>query len=111
MTIDGRYSIGWKDDTPNTSKFAKPCDWEEVRETTAVDIKNGYYREALFNGVFEISDIDKMYANSPKCKRVIVKTHWFGCRPSTKWPAILIENAEYEILSNYTGKVVRNIGK
>ena len=111
MGCNGNYGIGWDKNTPDTFEAAKPTDWEEVVNVLAIEIKNGYYRDATFNGIFEIADANKKYVKSPKGKRVVAKVYWFCRRPSTKWPALLIENAEYREIPNYSGKVVRNIGQ
>ena len=111
MPCNSNYKIGWQNDTPHTSKYAKPTDWEEVKNVLAVKITNAYYRDSVFNGIFEVADRNKIYVSSPKGRRVVVKAYWYCARPSTKWISILIENAECEELPNYSGKVVRNIGQ
>lgn len=111
MSCQGRYFVGWRKDTPDTFVGAKATDWEMVKKVFAVEIKNGYYRGSYFNGIFEVSDPNKLYFKSGKGQRVRVKTHWFCCRPTTRWPGILIEHGECTEKPNFSGKVVRNIGQ
>ena len=64
MACKGNYGMGWDKNTPDTFEAAKPTDWEEVVNILAIEIKNGYYRDATFSGIFEIADINKKYVGA-----------------------------------------------
>ena len=110
MENDGKYQIGFTDETPHTIEGAKPTEFQEVQKKKVIHVLNAYYRNSKFSGTFELIEQQRIpFIRSKKGKRVEVHCYWFGCRPTTIWPQILIENADYEIEENYDGPVARNI--
>ena len=106
-----KYQIGFTPETPHTFPYAKPIDYDKVKKRRVIHIKQAYYRGSTLNGTFElVEQIDIPFIPSIKGDRVKVIFYWFGCRPRTSWPKILIEHSQIEIEENFSGKVVRNVG-
>ena len=111
MPCDGNYGIGFiKGVTPKTDDKAKPTDWDDVVNAPVIHITSGYLRGAIFDGTFELESNENCFIQSKKGIRAVVKCYWHCRRPDTEWAHILVENAKYTIDTNYTGKVVRNLG-
>ena len=105
------YGFGWiKGKTPNTCVTAVPCDMGLVGNARIIDVKNAKYRNATLNGKFLLKNkIGDCIIQTSKGDCVQVICYWFYRRPKTDWFKIIIENAEYEIINNYSGLVVKNI--
>ena len=110
MTTGIRYGVGFLDDTPHTREDAEICAWMEVTNARVVVLKEAYYRGAHLSGTFEIADIDDPFDDSADGLRVEVKMYWYGRRLSTRWPKVTIALGRPEIIENYNGEVVWNVG-
>ena len=62
----------------------------------------------MFNGVFELVDETPRYHAGRK--KMEVCCAWFGVNPPTRYPYLDISTAEIELIGDYTGKVVDDIG-
>jgi hypothetical protein len=97
-----------KGKTPHTDKTAKVTKYRNVENKTVIVVSYGQYRNATLEGVFEL-------VKPPATKlpgRILVRCSWFGVTPPTTYPQLDISKAtKKQILENYTGVVVDNIGK
>jgi hypothetical protein len=103
---------------PDTDQTACICRWRPVTDKRAVRITNGWFRGAgPLKDVFEL--YDQSTGGSPinetkKQKRVRVTCAWQGGKPNFGGSGARIDvskpTSSVEVLENYTGKVVDNIG-
>lgn len=94
----------------DTSSHAEPTEWRTVVDVLAVRITKGSLRGSTFDGVFELADIAEPFDINNGKLRVEVKVGWYGMRPKTTWTHITLSN-EWELLRNYSGKVIHNLAK
>lgn len=93
----------------NTNAEATVSAYRKVKNVTAIEIKNGFYRGSEIHGVFEVANTeDPIKENSGKLK-VEVLCGWFGMKPRTTWIHITL-TGKWELLDNYSGEVVLNLG-
>jgi hypothetical protein len=111
MPCNGIYFDNWAEHVPDDDDAARITDYAEVTNAFVVHITNGSYRLANFSGVFEIADRNKIWDNKGGLQKIICKVYWFCHRPPTKFPSIIVTEGNFRFEENYTGKVVRNIGK
>ena len=96
--------------TPHTNAQAGPSAYRAERGVTAIRVKNARYRNSQpLNGVFQVVD-----PASPITKRngqlsCQVHCSWFGVKPFTCHPHIIVQRGSYTILPNYTGRVIDDI--
>ena len=111
MHVTEQYGFGWvKGETPDTSPNAVACDMGLVGNARVIDVKNAKYRNATLNGKFLLKkNSGDFIIPSSKGDCVQVICYWFYRRPKSDWFKIIIEDAEYEIINNYSGLVVKNI--
>lgn len=109
MTTD--YSTDWSDGVPHTHARAKPESYRLVKNVLAVLVHEGSLRESTFKDCyFELSDSSEPFDTFNGKTRAEVKVLWFGKKPKTTWTHITL-NGKWELLRNYTGKVVANISQ
>ncbi len=93
----------------NTHLAAKPeAHLRHVVDVLAIRITNGHLRGSDFDGVFELADVPKPFDVYAGKHRVEVKVGWFGMKPKSTWSHITL-NGEWELIRNYSGKVVLNL--
>ena len=93
----------------DTQSGAKPdAQLRHVVDVLAIRITNGRLRGSDFDGVFELADVPKPFGLYAGALRVEVKVGWFGMKPKTTWSHITL-NGEWELVRNYSGKVVHNL--
>jgi hypothetical protein len=96
-------------DRYNTHVGAKPdSQLRHVVDVLAIRVANGHLRGSDFDGVFEVADVPKPFSIHTGDLRVEVKVGWFGMKPKTTWSHITL-NGEWELIRNYSGKVVHNL--
>ena len=111
MHVTEEYGFGWvKGETPDTCTNAVACDMGEVKNARVIDVKNAKYRNATLNGKFLLKkNSGDFIIPSSKGDCVQVICCLFYRRPKSDWFRINIQDAEYEIINNYSGLVVKNI--
>jgi len=93
----------------DTHPSAKPdVQLRQVVDVLAIRITNGHLRGSDFDGVFEVAETSDPFDVFAGKQRVEVKVGWFGMKPKTTWSHITL-NGEWELIRNYSGKVVHNI--
>jgi hypothetical protein len=97
-------------DRYNTNPSAQPdAAQRHVVDVLAIRIVDGHLRGSSFDGIFEVADIPQPFSVHTGNLRIEVKVGWFGMKPKTTWSHITLGN-EWQLLRNYTGKVVHNLG-
>ncbi len=103
------YNIDWSG-VPNTHPSAKPETFRQVNNVLAVLVREGYLRgSTLRDCYFEVADCQEPFDTFAGKTRVEVQVLWFGRKPATTWTHITL-TGKYELLRNYNGEVVANIG-
>jgi hypothetical protein len=101
----------WNDKKcPYTSPLAMPIKTKTLRGVTVIRVKNAKYRQAEIEGIFIVvngSDI-KISKSGKATKKVFCL--WYGHRLPTDYPELTLDLANTEIIENFKGKVVINIG-
>jgi hypothetical protein len=74
----------------------------------AIRVRGATYRSCQpIDGVFElVSPIPQQVAGE---ERYEVYCAWFGVKPPTTYPRILVRPGDYELLSSYSGEVIDNL--
>ncbi len=109
MYLDEENPTG---DAPNTDNKAKPIKFEAApAHRNLVRVTNALYRNAVFSGVFVVAESKDPNGRSKDGHETIeVECTWYGWKPKTRWIRITVPNAP-EYLKDYTGDVVKNLGK
>jgi hypothetical protein len=113
--LDG-YPDVWAPGTPHTDQNATVCRFRHVENVRGARIKEGTYRGALVSGIFEL--YQPTLANPIKVqpsgkRKVEVICAWHGFVPNKNRGAsidISSSQSTVELLENFTGEVVDNIG-
>lgn len=93
---------------PHTDEFAVLDRPENVRNSLAIRIYKGSYRNAsVKDTTFEIGDIKMPFDSYKGFLRVQVKCHWYGWQPEFSNIHVKLVG-DWELIPNYTGKVMRN---
>lgn len=95
-------------DVPHKHQSAAPSESRYVVDVPAIRIKNGHLRGSDFDGVFELADVTLPINVLGGKLKAEVKVGWFGRRPLKSWAHITL-NGDWELLKNYSGKVVHNL--
>lgn len=102
----------WNDKKcPNKDALAKPIKTKTLSGVTVIKTKNAKYRLASFDGIFAVvngSDI-KISKSGKATKKVFCL--WHGHSIPTDYPELTLDLANTEVIENYKGKVVVDIGK
>ena len=102
----------WNDKKcPNKDALAKPIKTKTLSGVTVIKTKNAKYRLANFDGIFAVvngSDI-KVSKSGKATKKVFCL--WHGHSIPTDYPELTLDLANTEVIENYKGKVVVDIGK
>lgn len=96
-------------DCPNTNKYAKPVQYERVKNQRVALIKNGTYRNAAVNGYFALADAELKTAKGMGV--VEVYCLWFGLRLKTRGIHVKCGIKDLEIIESYSGEVVFGLGR
>jgi hypothetical protein len=99
----------FKRGTPYTNEHAKPTRVRKVVNTLAIKL-TGMYRNATIRGVFAVYPDKRPFRIHKGKLRVLVDCAWFDDRPGSH--ALKVElSGSWELLPNYTGEVVDNVGE
>lgn len=92
----------------NTNTEATVSAYRKVKNVTAIEIKNGFYRGSEINGVFEVARPNDPVRGKGGKLKVEVLCGWFGMKPRTTWLHIKL-TGKWELLESYSGNVALDI--
>ena len=93
---------------PHTDHFAVLDRPENVRNSLAIRIYKGSYRNApVKDTIFEIGDIKMPFDAHKGVLRVQVKCHWYDWKPMHSNIHVKLDG-DWELIQNYSGEVLRN---
>lgn len=94
--------------TPNTHSNAIPTRTRSVVGVPAIRVRGARYRNCRpLDGVFEL--VNRAPQQIAGEERFEVYCAWFGVKPPTNYPRLIVRPGGYELLSSYTGTVIDNI--
>jgi hypothetical protein len=101
----------WNDKKcPNSDPFAKPIKTKSLSGVTVIRAKNAKYRQAQIDGVFAVvNDSDIKISKSGKATKKVFCL-WHGHRLPTDYPELTLDLQNTEVIENYKGKVVVDVG-
>lgn len=105
-----RYGLGMLSSTPHNTTKAVVNDWREVKNARVVELKNAFYRDSMFSGIFEVADKKDPFFEGVDGLKVEIKVHWYGRRPPSRWARVLIGQTRPNIVEGYSGVVGWNLG-
>ena len=95
----------------HTDKRASPTKFRQVQGVRAIRVCGATYRNCVpIDGVFELVTAPKDTKRKPGMRLAEVKCSWFGVKPRTCYPHLTVDPARYEILENFEGEVIDEIG-
>lgn len=96
---------------PHKDRDAKPNKTKTLSGVTVIRVKNANYRLATIEGVFAVvNGRDIKVSRSGKHTKKVFCT-WYGHSITSDYPELTLDPNHTEVIENYTGKVVVNIGK
>jgi hypothetical protein len=96
---------------PDTDSYAIPLKTQKLSNVTVIKVKNASYRLATIEGVFAVvNGRDIKVSKSGKNTKKVFCT-WYGHQIQTDFPELTLDPNHTEVIENYTGKVVVDIGK
>ena len=96
-------------DAPNTSRRAKPAEFNRVKNANVMVFKDAMYRDAFFSGTFLLSDKNKLKFSATGFHTVEVFCCWFGHRLKTRGLNIKVNMKTALVVLEYEGEVVSNL--
>ena len=107
--MTSEYNTDWSG-VPDTHPNAKPTAHRHVEHVLAVLVHEGFFRGSIIEDCyFEVADSQEPFDTFAGKTRVEVQVLWFGRKPKTTWAHITL-SGKYELLRDYRGTVVKNIG-
>lgn len=96
---------------PDTEPLAKPTGWQTVSNATVLKVQKATYRNAVFDGVFLVDEVETAKHTSSKdgWSIAIVYCLWFGTRLKTRGIELKYQAEHSEWIKDYTGEVVSNL--
>ena len=96
---------------PDTEPLAKPTSWQTVSDATVLKVVKGTYRNAVFEGVFLVDEVETSRHKDSKdgWSIAIVFCLWFGTRLKTRGIELKYQAEGSEFVKNYTGEIVSNL--
>ncbi len=96
---------------PDTDPNAIPLKTQKLSNVTVILVKNAKYRLATIEGVFAVvNGRDIKVSKSGKHTKKVFCT-WYGHQIQTDFPELTLDPNHTEVIENYSGKVVVDIGK
>jgi hypothetical protein len=96
---------------PRKDPDAKPKKTKTLSGVTVIRVKNANYRLATIEGVFAVvNGRDIKTSKSGKHTKKVFCT-WYGHSIISDYPELTLDPKNTEVIENYTGKVVVDIGK
>lgn len=102
----------WNDKKcPHKDPQAEPIKTKALSGVTVIKVKNAKYRNAKFDGVFAVVNGNniKVSASGKATKKVFCL--WYGHSLPTDYPELTLDLANTQLIENYKGRVVIDIGK
>jgi hypothetical protein len=101
----------WNDKKcPHSDPYAKPIKTKNFSGVTVIRVKNAKYRLAEFDGVFAVvNGRDIKISKSGKATKKVFCL-WHGHSLPTDYPELTLDLENTEVIENYKGKVVVDIG-
>ena len=98
---------------PDTEPLAKPTSWQTVSNATVLKVLKGTYRNAVFEGVFLVDEVETSKHKDSKdgWSIAIVYCLWFGTRLKTRGIELKYQAEGSELVKGYSGEVVSNLSK
>ena len=95
----------------DTEPLAKPTSWQTVSNATVLKVLKGTYRNAVFEGVFLVDEVETSKHKDSKdgWSIAIVYCLWFGTRLKTRGIELKYQAEGSELIANYSGEVVSNL--
>ena len=104
------YNTDWTG-IPHTDKNAHPIEHEQVKKARAIYVTKASIRSAIVEKrYFEIADVAEPYSTFNSKQRVEVRCLWYKRKPKVTWMHLTLVG-EHREEPEYTGNVVRNIGR
>ena len=96
---------------PDTEPLAKPTSWQTVSNATVLKVQKGTYRNAVFEGVFLVDEVETAKHKDSKdgWSIAIVYCLWFGTRLKTRGVELKYQSEGSELVKGYSGEVVSNL--
>ena len=96
---------------PDTDPHAIPLKTQRLSNVTVIQVKNAKYRLATIEGVFAVvNGRDIKVSKSGKHTKKVFCT-WYGHSITSDYPELTLDPKHTEVIENYSGKVVVDIGK
>jgi len=96
---------------PPKDPLAKPTKTSTLSGVTVIKVKNAKYRLATIEGIFAVvNGRDIKVSKTGKATKKVFCT-WYGHQIESDFPELTLDLKNAEIIENYKGKVVTNIGK
>ena len=103
----------WEKDTkgiPRDDSEATITRFRSVENVVAIQVKDATHRNCKpLTGVFELVSSEPQQVSGEK--RFEVYCAWFGVKTRTRYPRISVQPENYQLIPNYTGKVIDNIAR
>lgn len=103
------YKLEFQHDTPHDAKDATPIAFEDVLNAHVVHVLDAEHRNAHLTGTFQLAEGQAGLA--PDAEVFRAHCYWFGCKPETRWMSIKVKPNQWIEQKNYSGPVIRNIGR
>lgn len=96
---------------PDTEPLAKPTSWQTVSNSTVLKVLKGTYRNAVFDGIFLVDEVETAKHKDSKdgWSIAIVYCLWFGTRLKTRGVELKYQAESSELIKGYSGEVVSNL--
>jgi len=101
----------WNDKKcPHKDPLAKPTKTKTLSGVTVIKVKNAKYRLATFDGIFAVvNGRDIKVSRLGKHTKKVFCT-WYGHSVLTDYPELTLDPVNTEVIENYNGKVVIDLG-
>jgi hypothetical protein len=99
----------WKG-APNTNPKAAISKLRKVKGKLVIEVVKAHLRTAEITGIFELANTVMPFRIKKGALTAEVICLWHGKKPKTTWMHITL-GKKYELITEYSGEVVANIGK
>lgn len=99
----------WKG-APNANSKAVISKLRKVKGKLVIEVTKAQIRNAVISGIFELADTEMPFRLKKGELTVEVICLWHGKKPKTTWTHLTL-GKKYELIPDYSGEVVADIGK
>ena len=96
---------------PDTDPYAIPLKTQKLSNVTVIQVKNAKYRLATIEGIFAVVNGRNIKVSKSGKHTKKVFCTWYGHQIQTDFPELTLDPNHTEVIENYSGKVVVDIGK